>query len=176
MLGLFTILSGVTTRSRIETIRNCDASRLAENGIVVHNKISVECLAGVGILCTDMTGTVTKDRLSVQEPYCINYKADDIILTACLTACLSEREGEVRDRIDIALLRALKQFPEAKAEINRCGILDRSPFNRETKPSSASVALPTGERILCYKGAPLHILEYVLQHNSTIPDDVVGRY
>lgn len=105
----------------------------------------------------DVTGTVTKDRLSVQEPYSINCKADDIILTACLAARLAERGGEVRDSIDMALSRALKRYPEAKAEINTCGILNRSPFNYDIKLSSASVELPTGERILYYKGAPLYI-------------------
>jgi magnesium-transporting ATPase (P-type) len=42
MLGLVTILSGVTTRSRNGSINN----------IVIHSATSVECLAGVDILCT----------------------------------------------------------------------------------------------------------------------------
>lgn len=110
----------------------------------------------------------------MQKPYCI-CSVDAIILTACLTTCLIERDGEARERIDKALLRALKRFPKAKAEINRFGILGRSPFSVETRRSSAPVELPTGEGILCYKGAPSYLLEYVLQHNSTVPDDAVDR-
>lgn len=174
ILGLLTILNGVTTRSKIDQIRILGKRRLSDIGI--RCATSVECLAGVDILCTDITGTVTEGRVSVQEPFRINCTADEIILTACLTVPLTESNGEVHDQLDRALLRSLKRHPEAKAEINRCGILDRFPFSNYTKHSSASVELPTGERIICYKGAPLYILRDVLEHNSTIPDDVVNRY
>ncbi|KAL7965273.1 E1-E2 ATPase domain-containing protein [Trichoderma sp. SZMC 28014] len=176
VLGILTILNKIKTIPKIDVIRTIGAGRLADNNIVVHDENSVECLAGVDIVCTDNSGTVSETRLSVQEPYCINCNAGDIILTAYLAAGLAQGGDENPNAIDVALLRALKRYPEAKGELNRCGILDTSPFNPETKRTSASIELPTGERIICYKGAPLYILQYVLQQNPTIPDDVVDRY
>lgn len=71
----------------VTTTMAVGAAYLAKKDAIVRKLSAIESLAGVEILCTDKTGTLTKNKLSLHEPYCSeNFRTDDLILTACLAA------------------------------------------------------------------------------------------
>ena len=73
---------------------------------------AIESLAGVEILCSDKTGTLTKNKLSLHEPYTVEgVEPDDLMLTACLAA---SRKKKGLDAIDKAFLKSLINYQELK--------------------------------------------------------------
>lgn len=71
----------------VTTTMAVGAAYLAKKDAIVRKLSAIESLAGVEILCTDKTGTLTKNKLSIHEPYCNEeFRTDDLILTACLAA------------------------------------------------------------------------------------------
>lgn len=152
--------------STVSSYRAIGASRLLEDGGIVQALTGIESLAGIEILCSDKTGTITENRLTLLEPYCVSYDAEDLILTACLSSSPDKKD---LDSIDRAIAMALKQYPQAKANLDRYKVLDWQPVDVKTKRMQCLVESPLGERLLCVKGAPRAILELCLQDQ---PDKV----
>lgn len=81
--------------------------------------------AGVEILCSDKTGTLTKNKLTLSEPYTVDgVEADDLMLTACLAASRSKKG---LDAIDRAFLKALKFYPRAKSTLTKYKVIEFHP-------------------------------------------------
>lgn len=73
------------------------AHALARRKAIVSRLNSIEELAGVQVLCSDKTGTLTKNELTVEVPRLIgNTTASDIFLAALA----AKREGGNQDAID----------------------------------------------------------------------------
>lgn len=71
----------------VTTTMAVGAAYLAKKDAIVKKLSAIESLARVEILCTDKTGTLTKNQLSLHEPYCNDgFQTQDLILTACLAA------------------------------------------------------------------------------------------
>ena len=65
------------------------ASKLAQMKAIVSRLVSIEEMAGMDVLCSDKTGTLTKNELTLGEPVVLDADgADDLILAAAL-ACRS---------------------------------------------------------------------------------------
>ncbi len=80
------------------------AGQLAKHQAIVSRLTAVEEIAGMDILCSDKTGTLTKNKLSVAEP--ITYegeKGDDVLFQAALAS-----KPDNDDAIDIAMVEHLK--------------------------------------------------------------------
>lgn len=128
---------------------------LAKKKAIVSRLSSIEELAGMTILCSDKTGTLTKNELTVKEPRVLSgYDNKDIYLYATL-ACKREEGGQ--DAIDKCLTttaRTLFQFDYDIYEEE-----DFVPFDPKIKRTEATVRnTRTGETFRCSKGAPQIVL------------------
>src|ERR1019366_5365647 len=80
------------------------ARLLAKKKAVVSRLVAIEELAGVDVLCTDKTGTLTQNKLRLGDPFCVDAAtADHVVLTAALAS-----RADNADAIDLAVLGALK--------------------------------------------------------------------
>ena len=80
------------------------ARKLAKKQAIVSKLVAIEELAGVDVLCADKTGTLTQNKLTLGEPFCLDeISADDLILAGALA---SRQEND--DTIDLAVLGGLK--------------------------------------------------------------------
>ena len=80
------------------------ASRLAKMKAIVSRLESIEEMAGMDILCSDKTGTLTKNELTLGEPAVFGAdSADDLILVASLAS-----KHDDGDAIDKAIFAGLK--------------------------------------------------------------------
>lgn len=100
------------------------AQQLAKHKAIVTRITAIEELAGVTILCSDKTGTLTTNKLTIDRQTIRTYgpfSADDVIL---LAAYASRTENQ--DAIDTSVVAALGDTARARAGIK---LLDFKPFN-----------------------------------------------
>ena len=80
------------------------ARLLAKKQAIVSKLVAIEELAGVDVLCADKTGTLTQNKLTLGEPFCLDkITADQVILAGALAS-----RAENDDTIDLAVLGGLK--------------------------------------------------------------------
>ncbi|VEU20557.1 DEKNAAC101465 [Brettanomyces naardenensis] len=157
----------------VTTTMAVGAAYLARKKAIVQKLSAIESLAGVEILCSDKTGTLTKNKLSLHDPYTVEgVEPDDLMLTACLAA---SRKKKALDAIDKAFLKSLIKYPKARAAMPEYKVLEFQPFDPVSKKVTAIVESPEGEHIVCVKGAPLFVLKTV-QEDHPIPEDVLEAY
>ena len=134
------------------------AVKLAKKKTIVSNLTSIEELAGIDILCSDKTGTLTKNELTVSEIISFgSFKESDVIKYACLA---SREEDE--DSIDLAILEKLHENTSQTEEVSQITINEFKPFDPVHKRTEASVH-ENNENFSVSKGAPQVIL-------SLLPD------
>jgi H+-transporting ATPase len=100
------------------------AQQLAKHKAIVTRITAIEELAGVTILCSDKTGTLTTNKLTIDKNIVKTYgpfSADDVIL---LAAYASRTENQ--DAIDACVVGSLSDPERARAGIT---LLDFKPFN-----------------------------------------------
>ncbi|ESK90258.1 plasma membrane h(+)-atpase 1 [Moniliophthora roreri MCA 2997] len=100
------------------------AQQLAKHKAIVTRITAIEELAGVTILCSDKTGTLTTNKLTIDRNTIRTYgpfSADDVIL---LAAYASRTENQ--DAIDMSVVQAIGDPSKARAGIK---LLDFKPFN-----------------------------------------------
>lgn len=157
----------------VTTTMAVGAAYLAKKQAIVQKLSAIESLAGVEILCSDKTGTLTKNKLSLAEPFTVQgVEGEDLMLTACLAA---SRKKKGIDAIDKAFLKSLVLYPRAKGALSKYKVIDFQPFDPVSKKVQAVVESPQGERIICVKGAPLAVLKTV-EEDHPIPDAIDEAY
>ena len=172
-LGITIIGVPVGLPAVVTTTMAVGAAYLARKKAIVQKLTAIESLAGVEILCTDKTGTLTKNKLALHEPYTVpGVDPEDLMLTACLAAT---RKKKGMDAIDKAFLKALRYYPRAKAVLTKYKVTNFQPFNPVSKRVSATVEAPNGESIICVKGAPMFILRTVKDENP-ISEEIEINY
>ncbi|CAG8102616.1 unnamed protein product [Penicillium salamii] len=158
----------------VTTTMAVGASRLAADCKAIVQKLSaIESLAGVQIICSDKTGTLTRNVLTLGEPWLVvGFTPYELKLTACLAA--NRKKGGV-DAIDKVFLKGLRQYPAVKPQILSYKTLEFTSFDPVSKRVTAVVESESGEKILCIKGAPTAVLTMV-QKDTVVSDELVDQY
>jgi H+-transporting ATPase len=126
------------------------ARRLSKKKAIVSRLVSIEELAGVDILCADKTGTLTQNKLSLGDPFCVEGRtAAEVILDAALAS-----RADNDDAIDLAVLKGVKDTDALKSY----QVIHFTPFDPVHKRTEASVKGGDGKPFKVTKGAPQVIL------------------
>jgi H+-transporting ATPase len=126
------------------------AKLLAAKQAIVTKLTAVEEVAGIDVLCSDKTGTLTKSELTPGDPYVAEgFKAEEVILFGALAS----RE-EDQDPIDLAVLDGVKD----RKLLDSYEITHFQPFDPVHKRTEADVKGPDGKSFRTAKGAPQVIL------------------
>ncbi len=129
------------------------AMNLAKKQAVVSRLASIEELAGIDILCSDKTGTLTKNKMTVDDMVTFeNYSIKDLMLFAALAS----RE-ENNDPIEIPIYNYLKENNEYE-KIKNYNLKKFTPFDPVIKRTEATVE-NSGKTFTVTKGAPQVLLK-----------------
>jgi H+-transporting ATPase len=126
---------------------------LARRQAIVTRLAAMEELAGVDVLCSDKTGTLTENALKLGDPFCgAGVSREELLLAGGLAS-----RAENQDPIDTAVLAGL---PNAGA-LDAYRVVHFEPFDPVHKRTEATVEDRGGAQFRVAKGAPQVIFDLV---------------
>ncbi|CAG7884743.1 ATPase 2, plasma membrane-type isoform X2 [Brassica rapa] len=148
--------------------------KLAQQGAITKRMTAIEEMAGMDVLCSDKTGTLTLNKLSVDknlvEVFCKGVEKDQVLLFAAMASRI-----ENQDAIDAAMVGMLADPKEARAGIREVHFL---PFNPTDKRTALTYIDSSGNWHRVSKGAPEQILELCKASNDLSKRvlDIIEKY
>lgn len=126
------------------------ATALAKKEAIVSKLVAIEEMAGMDILCSDKTGTITENKLTLADvaPFGTNSN-DDLLLYARLAS-----RTEENDPIDDAIIAKATKLEATK----NYQIIAFHPFDPVSKRVEVTVTDVQGTQFAVTKGAPQVIL------------------
>ncbi|KAF3786077.1 Plasma membrane ATPase, partial [Nymphaea thermarum] len=129
--------------------------RLSEQGAITKRMTAIEEMAGMDVLCSDKTGTLTLNKLTIDknliEVFVKGMDKDTVMLLAARASRV-----ENQDAIDAATVGMLADPKEARAGITEVHFL---PFNPVDKRTAITYIAQDGTWHRASKGAPEQIVE-----------------
>jgi H+-transporting ATPase len=126
------------------------AMKLARRQAIVSRLVSIEELAGMDVLCSDKTGTLTKNQLVLDEPVVFDDTSPDEVLRCAVLASRAEDQDPI-EKVIFEIF-ADKEISGGKYEIKKF-----LPFDPEIKRTEATVRYE-GNEFKVSKGAPQAIM------------------
>lgn len=122
------------------------ALALSKQKAIVSRLSAIEELASVDILCSDKTGTLTQNLLTLQEAVPFGHITPDELILGAALAC----QRNSQDAIDQAVLKGLKD----EKQLDQYKSVDFIPFDPINKKTVGVVTSPDGRTLRFAKGAP----------------------
>ena len=149
--------------------------RIYKQKALVNKLHSVETLGCANVICTDKTGTLTANKMTVTEIYACGkhtreIKAHDAaakMLFICGALC-NNSDGENGDPTEAALINSAKK---AGVEVKGYVRTSEVPFDSKTRFMEVTVKSALGETVSFLKGSTDTVLEkcgFVLTENGTV--------
>ena len=127
---------------------------LADEKAIVTRLTSIEQLAGMNMLCSDKTGTLTMNKMVLQDDlptFSPGLTRNHVLQAAALAAKWKE---PAKDALDTLTLNAIDLKP-----LDAFTQLDYMPFDPAIKRTCATIRAPDGSVFKVTKGAPQIVLD-----------------
>jgi H+-transporting ATPase len=143
---------------------------LAGKQAIVSRLAAIEELAGMDVLCSDKTGTLTQNKLTLGEAFCLpGVSAQELVRVGALAS-----RAENKDPIDLAVLAGV----EDAASLASFSVTHFQPFDPVHKRTEAALRAPDGTTFKVTKGAPQVILALAADRERITPqvDQAVNEF
>lgn len=127
--------------------------KLAEEKVIVTQLQSIETLSGMNMLCSDKTGTLTRNKMELQDDLPIFHPdttREHVLVSAALAAKWKEPP---KDALDTLVLNAIDLRP-----LDQYTMVDHLPFDPSVKRTESTIQGADGVTFKVSKGAPQIIL------------------
>lgn len=143
------------------------AMALAKKKAIVSKLTAIEEMAGMDVLCSDKTGTLTKNKIKIAEiaPYS-KFKEEDVLFYAALASLKQDH-----DPIDQAIFDMVKESETLSQKIKNYETLKFNPFDPVCKITEATIEYNEKYSFKVSKGAPQVILSR-LKDDKTLKEKV----
>jgi len=145
---------------------------LAKLKVLVRRLTAIEDIGSIEVLCTDKTGTITQNHLTVAS---FTGSKESEILTYALLSAYSNNNHQFQNPFDRAIDE--RATSEIKKIFNETKFLGATPFDPIHKINTVSFENKNGEKITLSRGAVENILEqsnYYLEKNK--PEKIDNVY
>jgi Mg2+-importing ATPase len=129
--------------------------KMAKQNVVVKRLSAIEDMGNIEVLCTDKTGTLTQNKMSLEKT--VSSDAKKCFLYGILSSgadkigekILNPFDGALYQKVTEDILSASKKFK----------IISELPFDSYRMRSAFMVQSPRGEKFIIVKGAPESIIK-----------------
>eukprot|EP01035_Chromulina_nebulosa_P017545 gene17545-23108_t len=140
------------------------SKELSQHGAIVTRLSAIEDMAGMAILCSDKTGTMTQNKMELQEETPTYVRGETQYTILRYAALATKWKEPPKDALDTLTLNA--------ADLSSLDTYEQSeflPFDPIVKRTESTIKdKQTGNVFKVSKGAPHIILKLVNNHNLTI--------
>jgi H+-transporting ATPase len=141
------------------------ARMLAAKQAIVSRLAAIEELAGIDVLCSDKTGTLTQNTLTLGDPFSVGgITTEQVILSAALAS-----RAENQDPIDLAVLSGVHD----SHQLDSYHVTHFQPFDPVHKRTEATVQGPGDETFTVTKGA-LQVILALADNAAEVGKEVDG--
>ncbi|WP_296808389.1 calcium-translocating P-type ATPase, PMCA-type [uncultured Methanobrevibacter sp.] len=137
--------------------------QMAKSNAIVKRLLSVETLGSCTVICSDKTGTLTENKMTVRESYFFNENKTSLIGVLCNNAVINNDEI-IGDPTDGAIL---KYFNNASDDYGSYKRVNEIPLDSNRKMMSCEYTCSEENNIILSKGAP----EIILNKSKYIDDN-----
>lgn len=130
--------------------------RMVTVNVLTKKLPAVESLGGIDVICSDKTGTITKNQMEVVDFFMFRSSASDLALDAVLC---SDAKLDHGDPTEMALVSFLNDYPQQEKMIGNHQRTAEIPFSSESKYMAVTVKNGTESKAII-KGAPEIVLQF----------------
>ena len=127
------------------------AVAMARRKVVVKRLNAIQNFGAMDVLCTDKTGTLTQDRIILEQHLDIHGERDDAVLRHAWIN--SHHQSGVRNLMDQAVLRFASELPDVIRPVESYRKIDELPFDFIRRRLSVVVEDAAGRQLIVCKGA-----------------------